>query len=156
MRQDLDAQIRSAFFRRIQEKSFALKMGMKLVDVSLGWAIVEMTPGQEDTNFAGTIHGGVIFSLMDEAFQFSCNSHGRMAVALSMNITYHRPTMPGVRLRAESKEIHLSGKTGTYDIRVTDESERLIASCQALAYRTSDGLPFLPGGEKVAGGKEDR
>jgi acyl-CoA thioesterase len=76
-----------------------------------------------------------------------------MAVALSMNITYHHSASPGVLLRAESKEVHLSNKTGTYDIRVTDESDRLIASCQALAYRKSQGLPFLPSGAGQTGGE---
>ncbi len=30
-----------------------------------------------------------------------------------------------------------------YDIRVTDNDGRLIATCQALAYRTGKPIPFL-------------
>jgi acyl-CoA thioesterase len=82
---------------------------------------------------------------MDEAFQFSCNSHGTVAVALNVSVVYHHPVRHGTGLRAESREVHLSKKTGTYDIRVFDDQGLLIASCQALAYRRKDRLPF---GEK--------
>ncbi|MBW1682876.1 MAG: hotdog fold thioesterase [Deltaproteobacteria bacterium] len=68
-------------------KGLAGKLGMKLVSVSPGYALVEMVPGEEDTNIFGTVHGGVVFALLDEAFQVSCNSHGTVAVALNVNVT---------------------------------------------------------------------
>ena len=138
----MDDDIRAAITSRVAERGYARKLGLKLVDLSDGYAAVEMTPDYDDTNLFGMIHGGAVFSLIDEAFQASCNSHGRVAVALSVNIVYHNPTNPGIRLRAESREVHRSKKTGTYDIRVTDEKDVLIASCQALAYRKKEQLPF--------------
>ncbi len=39
--------------------------------------------------------------------------------------------------------ISQSRRTGTYEIKVFDEEERLIAFCSALAYRKGDPLPFL-------------
>ena len=142
----MDKEIRSAFFSRVANEAYAAKLGLKLIEVTRGHAIVEMVSSEEDTNFFGMVHGGAIFSLMDEAFQVSCNSHGTVAVALCLNVIYHNPPGVGGRLRAESKEIHRSGKTATYEIRVTDENDVLIASSQALAYRKKDNLPFL--GEK--------
>ena len=129
--------------RRVENEAYARKLGMRLVELKPGHAIVEMDPADDDTNIFGMIHGGAIFSLIDEAFQVSCNSHGRVAVALSMTVTYHQPPEKNSRLRAESKEIHRSQKTGTYDIRVTDDKDNLIASCLALAYRKTATLPFL-------------
>jgi len=102
-----------------------------------------MRPGEDDRNIFGTVHGGAIFSLMDEALQASCNSHGQLAVALSLNVVYHNPAAAGGTLRATSRELHISRKTATYDIRVTDDRGVLIASCQALAYRKKDVLPIL-------------
>lgn len=139
----MDEEIRSSLFRRVEEEGYAKKLGMKLVDVKPGYALVEMAPKGEDVNIFGMIHGGAIFSLMDEAFQISCNSHGTVAVALSVNVVYHRPPKKGEKLRAESKETHFSKKTSTYNIRVIDEKDDLIASCQALAYRKKEALPFL-------------
>ena len=91
----------------------------------------------------GMIHGGAIFSLTDEAFQASCNSHGTVAVALNVNVTYHQPPTNKGTLKAESVELHRSKRTATYEIRVTDDEGKLIASCLALAYRKGVQLPFL-------------
>lgn len=133
----------SAIAERVQSEGYARKLGLQLLEVSEGRAVVEMLPMEDDANIFGMVHGGAIFSLMDEAFQASCNSHGRVAVALDVNVVFHHPAEPGQTLRAESREIHRSNKTGAYEIRVTDENHTLIASCQALAYRKRERLPFL-------------
>ena len=108
-----------------------------------GYALVEMDVADDMANIHNITHGGAIFSLIDEAFELSSNSHGTIAVALNMSITFHRPPTRGAKVRAESKEIHLSRKTATYDIKVTEGGERLIASCQAMVYRKKEKLPFL-------------
>jgi acyl-CoA thioesterase len=137
--------------RHVEREPFARKLGLRLVKVEPGYAMVEMDPQEEITNLFGMIHGGAIFSLLDEAFEVSCNTHGTIAVALSMSITYHRAPDQKSRLRAESVEIHRSAKTGTYQIRVTDEHHILIASCTALCYRRKEKLPFLDKAETGEG-----
>ncbi len=132
-----------ALFKRVESGAYARKLGMRLVDLAPGHAVVEMSPQNDNMNIFGTTHGGAIFSLLDEAFQASCNSHGTVAVALSVTVNYHRSPERNSKLRAESKEIHCSRKTATYEITVTDEKNALIASCLALAYRKKDKLPFL-------------
>jgi acyl-CoA thioesterase len=138
----MDDAIRKGLSNRVAQEGYARKLGMRLVDLEPGYAVVEMMPDGSDENIFGTVHGGVIFSLMDEAFQLSCNSRGTVGVALNVSVVYHQPVRHGTRLRAESREVHLSKKTGTFDIRVFDDQGHLIASCQALAYRKKDRLPF--------------
>ena len=135
--------MKSLFKKEIGKKGDANKLGLVLTDLAPGYAAVEMIPEEDDTNLFGMVHGGAIFSLMDEAFQASCNSHGTIAVALSVNIIYHAPAGAGEKLLAVSKEIHRTKKTATYEIKVTNAEEMLVASCQALAYRKKDQLPFL-------------
>lgn len=139
----MDEKTRNAISKRVEREGFAEKLGLNLVSFREGHAVVEMVPDSEDTNIFGMVHGGVIFSLMDEAFQISCNSHGTIAVALSVNVIYHNPSRVGRKLIAESKEVHRSKKTATYEIQVKDEDQNLIASCHALSYRKKDKLPFL-------------
>jgi acyl-CoA thioesterase len=129
--------------KHVQKEPFARKMGLRLLKVEPGYAMVEMEPQEDSRNIFGMTHGGAIFSLIDEAFEVSCNTHGTVAVALSMTVTYHRAADRKSKLRAESVEIHRSAKTGTYEIKVTDEHGILIASCTALCYRKKDKLPFL-------------
>lgn len=133
----------AAIKQRVEKERFAKKMGLRLVKVGPGHAIVEMTPQEDNANIFDMTHGGAIFSLIDEAFQVSCNTHGTVAVALNMAITYHSTPERNSILQAESVEIHRSRKTGTYDIKVRDEQSNLIASCMAVAFRKGDKLPFL-------------
>lgn len=139
----MDQETRERFFEQVEREPFARKLGLRLLEVEPGRAVVEMAPQADAANIFGMVHGGAIFSLIDEAFQVSCNAYGTVAVALSMTLTYHAPPDPNATLRAESTEVHRSRKTGTYLIRVTDEGGTLIATCQALAYRKGQPLPFL-------------
>ena len=139
----MDSRIRDAMFRRVEEEPFAKKFGLKLVDLNEGYSKVEMifTPDME--NIFGMAHGGALFALMDEAFETASNSHGTMAVALNMNITYVSSPPPGSRLTAEARELNRTNRTAVYDIKVVDDLGNLIASCQALVYRMGKPLPFL-------------
>jgi acyl-CoA thioesterase len=139
----MDEKIISSVTKRIETEPYARKLALRLVKLEPGRALVEMPVHDEMGNIFGMVHGGAIFSLIDEAFQASCNSHGTVALALNVNVTYHQPPQKKGVLKAESVELHRSKRTATYQIRVTDEEERLIASCLALAYRKGEPLPFL-------------
>jgi acyl-CoA thioesterase len=139
----VNKEVENAIRQQVAKEPYARKLGLEVVKLEPGYAIVEMALDGNMANIFDMTHGGAIFSLIDEAFEISCNSHGTVAVALSMTVTYHNtPTKVGV-LRAESKEIYRSRKTATYDIKVTENQNTLIASCQALAYRKQEKLPFL-------------
>jgi acyl-CoA thioesterase len=94
-------------------------------------------------NIYDMAHGGAVFSLIDEAFEAAGQTYGTVAVALNVNVTYVSSPEAGTRLRAEAREVSQTRKTAVYDIKVTDQNERLIAMCQALAYRTGKPIPFL-------------
>ena len=138
-----DKKVIEAIWQRVANEPYANKLGLRLLRLEPGYALVEMDLKSDMANIFDMTHGGAIFSLIDEAFEISCNAHGTVAVALSMTVTYHRPPTKGRPLRAESKEIYRSRKTATYEIKVTDGEDILIASCQALAYRKKEKLPFL-------------
>ena len=139
----MDPIIKEAMRQQVEKEPFAQKLGLSLIEVDEGYAVVEMECKEEMQNIFHMTHGGAIFTLIDEAFEISCNSHGTVAVALNVNITYHRAPSPNSTLRAESREVSKTRKTGNYYITVKDDRGQLIASCQALAYRKGEKLPFL-------------
>jgi acyl-CoA thioesterase len=140
----MDSVLKKRLVAEAAVEGFVTKLGLEIVDVSEGRAVVELLPGPEDENLFGYVHGGAICALMDEAFQLACNSHGTVAVALNISVVFHCPAFKGVRLRAEADEVHLGRRTGTYAIRVVEtENQKLVASCQATAYRKNIPLPFL-------------
>lgn len=143
---NMDDKVRAAIFRRVEKEPFARKFDMKLLDLGEGYSKVGMTFTPDMENIFGMAHGGAIFALIDEAFETASNSHGTMAVALNMSLSYLSTPEPGAAIIAEASEINRTSRTAVYDIKVTDGGGRLLASCQALVYRKGTPLPFLKEG----------
>lgn len=139
----MDDEVINAIRQRVGSEPYARKLGLRLLQLGPGYALVEMNLRDDMANIFGMAHGGAIFSLIDEAFEISCNTYGTVAVALNVTVTYHKPPAKGGTLRAESREIYRSKRTAAYEIKVTEGDDSLIASCQALAYRKEEKLPFL-------------
>ncbi|MBU4316056.1 MAG: PaaI family thioesterase [Proteobacteria bacterium] len=140
----MDETLKAALFKAAARENFSATMGFELKAVDEGYSEVEFVyDPQTMNNLFGTAHGGAIFSLMDEAFQIACQTHGTLAVALNVNVTYIAGPREKARLKAIAREISSTRKTAGYDIRVTDSQGRLIATCQALCYRTGKPLPFM-------------
>ncbi len=120
----------------ILNDSFARFLGAAVEIVKPGHSRVSLAIEKHMTNFHGTTHGGVIFSISDMAFAAACNSHGKVAVALNVSISFLKPTYPGDRLVAEAKENYLGRQTSLYDIKVyNEETGELVAKSQDQAFR---------------------
>ena len=140
----MDAKLRDALFRAVEREPFAQALNMTLVELEQGYSVVEM---KYDPDRMGNIyqhaHGGALFGLIDEAFEAACQTEGTIAVALNINVTYVTSPKAGARLRAVARQVSQTKKTASYDIKVTDENDTLIASCSALAFRTGKPIPFV-------------
>lgn len=101
--------------------------GMEIVEVSEGRATLTLTVQPHHANGHGICHGGVTFSLADSAFAFACNSRNQNTVAQTNTITYIAPGRIGDRLTAVAREISLTGRSGIYDVTVTNQDGTVIA-----------------------------
>jgi acyl-CoA thioesterase len=140
----MDQRVKEAIIGAVRREPFANALGVELRELDDGYAVVEMTydPARQNNIYARA-HGGAVFGLIDEAFETSCQTDGTVAVALNVNVTYIASPEPGVCLRAVSRLAAQTKRIATYDIRVAERNGRLIAVCQALAYRTGKPIPFL-------------
>jgi len=102
-------------------------MGMSLDHVDEGCATLSLEVAKHHTNGHGMCHGGVIFALADSAFAFACNSRNQASVAQQNSITYIAPAALGDVLTAEAREVSLQGRSGLYDVRVTNQEGTTIA-----------------------------
>ncbi len=102
-------------------------MGMTLDEVGPGRATLSMAVRGDMTNGHKTCHGGFIFTLADSAFAFACNSYNQRTVAQMASITFLSPAHEGDRLTAVAQEIVRQGRSGIYDIRVTNQDGAHIA-----------------------------
>jgi len=140
----MDVKLKDAIMRAVEKEPIAQEFNMQLVELETGQSAVEMTyePSRMN-NLYQRAHGGALYALIDEAFETAGQTHGTIAVAMNVNVTYMASPDPGARLRAEAKEIKRTKRTAAYDITVFDENRQLIATCQALAFRTGKPIPFI-------------
>ncbi|RJP86580.1 MAG: hotdog fold thioesterase [Desulfobacteraceae bacterium] len=140
----MNEKLKQAIFNAVASEPFAQKMGMRLVDLKTGYSKVEMDYLPESmNNIYDRAHGGAIYALIDEAFETSCQTHGTVAVALNVSVSYTASPEPGVRLIAEAREISRTKKIAHYDIQVTDSDGNLIATSRTIAFRTGKPIPFF-------------
>ena len=110
-------------------------LGMEIVAVGPGYARITMAVREDMLNGFRICHGGFITSLADSAFAFSCNSYNEQTVASGVSVDFMAPGKPGDVLTAEAKEVFAAGRTGVYDIVVTNQKGELIAVMRGKSYR---------------------
>ena len=136
-----DSKLHGELLKRSKTEPFGRVLGLEAVEISPGRAKVRMEVRPDMENIFGATHGGAVFSLIDEAFQFACNSHGILSVALNVSITYVAAPSRDTTLEATAEELHKTNRTASYLCRVSEkESGKLIATAQALAYRTGKNI----------------
>ena len=123
----------------VQQDHFARHIGVELLEYGGGRARARMTIGKQHMNSAGTVHGGAIFSLADAVFSVASNSHGTLAMAINVSISFFKSVAEGT-LVAEAEEISFNPRLATYLVTVKDEAGSRIALFQGTVYRKKDSI----------------
>lgn len=111
-------------------------LGIRLLKVEAGYALVEMELRDDFLNGVGGLHGGIIFTLADYAFAVACNSGGIPTVAVNANISYCKLAR-GKSVTAEAREVSSGRKICHAEVSVYDEEKTLIARFSGTGYRKS-------------------
>ena len=130
--QALAERVAAAMFAR---DAASQAMGMTIADIGPGRAEMRMTVREDMLNGHAICHGGFIFSLADSAFAFACNSYNLTTVASGCAIDFIAPAREGDVLSARACERSASGRTGVYDIEVTNQRGEPIAFFRGKSYR---------------------
>lgn len=102
-------------------------MGMTIVSVAPGRAVLRMAVKRLHLNGHQICHGGFVFTLADSTFAFACNSHNRNTVAAGCSIEFLKPAKEGDVLTCEGVEQMLQGRHGIYDMRVSNQKGETVA-----------------------------
>jgi uncharacterized protein (TIGR00369 family) len=110
---------------------FAVLLGIWITEVSEGRVVFAAAPGEYHYNPLGTVHGGVMATLLDSALGCAVQSllpAGTTYTTLELKVNYLRPvTMKTGTVYAEGKIIHLGGRIATAEARLTDAAGKLYA-----------------------------
>lgn len=119
-------------------------LGMAVVAVGPGTATVTMTVRAEMVNGHGVAHGGLVATLADSAFAFACNAYNEVTVAAGFDVNLLAAARLGDVLTAEAVEVHKGGRSGVYDVTVTNQRGERVAAFRGRSH-TMKGTPLVPG-----------
>jgi len=119
-------------------------LGMQIVRVGPGHAELSMTVRADMLNGHAICHGGFIFTLADSAFAYACNSANLNTVASGCGIDFLAPAREHDVLTALAQERSTSGRTGVYDIGVSNQRGEAIALFRGKSYRIKGHVIDVP------------
>ena len=119
---------------------------MRLVEVELGRVVFEMTAQEWHYNPIGSVHGGVISTLVDSALGCAVHSQlpaGMGYTSLEIKVNFVRPvTIATGTIRCEGTLLSLGRRAATAEARVTTDAGKL------LAHATTTCLLFPLGNDR--------
>lgn len=119
------------------------RLGIELVEVGEGTAVLRMTVTKAMVNGHGIAHGGYVFLLADSAFACACNSHGPVTVASGADVTFVAPVYEGDVLTATAEEVTRFGRSGVYDVSVR-RGDEVVAVFRGRSRTIRDTQPEQP------------
>lgn len=114
------------------------RLGMTLVESTPGYALVRMAVRDDMIQGHGTCHGGFVFALADSALAFACNGYDFTAVAANCSIDFLAPVRLGDTLTATAREQARAGRTGVYDVAVTNQQGTVVALFRGRSRQVGD------------------
>ena len=130
----MESELSTELFERLESmKVAALAAHCDLETISVGeWEACVRMPVEGKLNALGTVHGGAIFTLADQAFALAANSAGPTQVGLSASITYLKPARGA--LTATARKVGENKSTSVYEVEVRD-GDCLVAIFQGIGYK---------------------
>ncbi len=119
-------------------------LGLQVVAIGPGTATLTMTVRDDMLNGHDICHGGLITTLADSAFAFACNAYNEVTVASGFDVNLIAAAKKGDVLTATAREVSKAGRTGVYDIDVTNQRGEPVAAFRGRSY-TMKGKPLIEG-----------
>jgi acyl-CoA thioesterase len=138
---DADLRARETVERLLVTDAFSRWLGVEVLEVAVGRAVLRMTVRPEMVNGFGTGHGGIVFAFADSALAFCTNSDGTISVALDCTISYPAAVRPGDVLIATGVRETTTNKIGFASVTVRNQDDVVVGHFRGTVYRTHKPLP---------------
>ncbi|WP_433586714.1 hydroxyphenylacetyl-CoA thioesterase PaaI [Microbacterium hydrocarbonoxydans] len=125
----------------MQRDAASALLGMVVEHDEPGRAVVSMRVREDMLNGFAITHGGLVFALADTAFAIACNEDEKVTVAAGADITFLKSTHAGQTLTATAARRVISGRSGLYDVTVTDETGDAVAEFRGRSITTKRSQP---------------
>jgi acyl-CoA thioesterase len=134
------ADLNPALYNAIAADPFAKLIGATLDELRPCYARMSLTITPDLVGPHGKTHGGTVMSLAEAALAAATHANGTVHLALSVNTTFHNATTIGDTLTVEVTPQRTGGRIAGYEMRVLDQHGTLVATFQAVVYKTNQPL----------------
>ena len=117
-------------------------LGMQVLAVGPGSATLCMGVREDMLNGHDICHGGLMATLADSTFAFACNSYNELTVASGFAVDFLAPARLGDVLTARCTEVSRTGRTGVYDVEVSNQRGVRVAVFRGRSH-TVKGKPAV-------------
>lgn len=114
--------------RRNEKNAFGNLVGVKIVEIREGYARTELEVRPELMNPVNSVHGGVLFTMIDITGGSAAVSHGENVTTVDADIRYLRPGIGVNKLVCEAEEIKRGRQLLVYRVDVKDEKGNILTA----------------------------
>ncbi|MDA2979359.1 MAG: hotdog fold thioesterase [Actinomycetota bacterium] len=111
-----------------EKDPYARAQGFVLGEITESTLTVSMTVREDQVNFLGGTHGGVVFSIADCAFSLASNAYPQDAVAIDTHLAITAGTGTGDTLTATATEVARGRSLATYRVEVVRDDGRTVGA----------------------------
>ena len=135
----------SELYDRVNRHSgFAVHNHIKITHIGEDRVEGELTVLPESLNPLGIVHGGCLAALADSVAGTAVFAKGRVCVTLSSTLNYLRPGT-GSKIRCVATPQKVGGTIAVYDVVLTDDQERKVATGCFTFFRKEETVPGCEG-----------
>ena len=110
-----------------EREPIARFLGLRIMELTPGYAKVSMKVVPEYQNFNGLTFGGMIMAVADQAFAYATNSVLQPSIASQFNLHFVAGAGVGDELIAERWVVKSGRRVGISEMKVTNQNGKLIA-----------------------------
>ena len=107
-------------------------MNFSLETVERGRVVFAMQPEEKLYNMIGSVHGGIITTLLDNALGSAVQSvltAGRVATTMDLHARFHRPVTAATgKVFADAHVVHAGRRTATCEAHLVDANGTVYAT----------------------------
>lgn len=132
----MSAPANSEFLQQFDQHHFHKVLGITLVEHAPGYGKIKLTRSEQTpTGIGGSVHGGVLATMVDIAMLVAIFSEMREgevpAGTADLSITYLRQAQ-GAAIFATARVIKRGRQLASVEVEITDDEERLCAKGRTL------------------------
>ena len=119
---------------KLYDSDFSKHMGLYTVEQGYGYCKVRLDIEKEHMNPIGSVHGGALFTMADEACGIAASTTGGICTTVDSHIEFLNAAIGVKQLTAEARPKKIGKKIRSFIVEIKDERERLIATADFIFF----------------------